>query len=175
MVIYKFFTLANYEKKEKWINDMCSKGYALKKFSFFKYEFEPCNPGEYYYSLELFESLPCTLEHQDFLNYLDDEWNIEYVHCHYNWAFFRRKKYLGKFSLFSNVHTKVSYFKRVVTHRLILISLLIVFSIVDFIYSIPDSTDITFAVIVLSISIMTLIVNIPTFIKFLKLKKSDDY
>lgn len=175
MVIYKFFTLANYEKKEKWINDMCSRGYALKKFSFFKYEFEPCNPGEYYYSLELFESLPCTLEHQDFIDYLDDEWNVEYVHSHYNWALFRRKKYLGKFSLFSNIHTKVSYFKRVVTHRLILISLLIVFSIVDLIYSIPGSTDIAFAVIVLSISIMTLIVNIPTFIKFLKLRKSDDY
>ena len=79
MVIFKFFTVGDYEKLEHWINKMCFKGYALKDYSFGRFYFEPCIENEYYYSIELFENLPSSLSSEDFFNYLNDECNIEYV------------------------------------------------------------------------------------------------
>ena len=53
MIIFKFFALGEYEKKEKWVNKMCSKGYALTNCNVCSFMFDKCNPGEYYYSIEL--------------------------------------------------------------------------------------------------------------------------
>ena len=61
MVVFKFFTVGDYEKLEHWINKMCFKGYALKDYSFGRFYFEPCIENEYYYSIELFENLPSSL------------------------------------------------------------------------------------------------------------------
>lgn len=174
MVIYKFFALGEYEKKEEWINIMCSKGYALKSFNFCKFTFEKCNPDEYYYCLELLENLPSSPNQEDFLNYLEDEWSVEYV-CHYrNWVFFRRKKVLGKFSLFSNIKSKIYYFKRIVTFRLFSIIALFCFAILNILYSPKGSTDETFALLIILISIIIFAFNIPTFRKYILLKKSDE-
>lgn len=174
MIIYKFFALGEYKKKEKWINIMCSKGYALKNFNFCRYNFEKCNPDEYHYFLELFENLPSSPNQDDFLNYLEDEWNVEYV-CHYrNWVFFRRKKMLGKFSIFYNVQSKIYYFKRILLFRFFAFILLISFSILNILYSPKGSTDKTFALLLILVAIIVFAVNIPTFIKYRKLKKSDE-
>ena len=68
MVVFKFFTVGDYEKLEHWINKMCFKGYALKDYSFGRFYFEPCMENEYYYSIELFENLPSSLSSEDFFN-----------------------------------------------------------------------------------------------------------
>ncbi|MPM98187.1 hypothetical protein SDC9_145370 [bioreactor metagenome] len=174
MIIYKFFALGEYEKKEKWINIMCSKGYALNGCSFCKYNFEKCNPDEYHYFLELLENLSTSPNQEDFLNYLEDEWSVEYV-CHYrNWVFFRRKKLLGKLSIFSNVQSKIYYFKRILIFRFCIFILLISLSVLNILYSCEGSTDKTFALLLILIAIIFFTVNIPTFMKYRKLKKSDE-
>lgn len=171
MIIYKFFALGKYKEKEEWINTMCKKGYALKNFNSFKFNFEKCNPGEYYFSLELFENLPSSPNHEDFLNYLDDEWGVEYV-CHYrNWVFFRRKKELGKFSLFPNTQSKIYYFKKILFARLIEVIILISFAILNLLSSPKGSVDQTFALLLILIALIIVAFNIPTFIKYLKFKK----
>lgn len=174
MIIYKFFALGEYEKKEEWINNMCSKGHALKEFNFCRFVFDSCEPGEYYYFLELFENLPSSVDHEDFLNYLEDEWNVEYV-CHYrNWVFFRRKKKFGKFSLFTNIQSKIYYFKRILTCRLVSILILITMAVLNILSSPEGSIDETFALLLILIAIIILAFNIPTFMKYYKLKKSDE-
>lgn len=175
MIIYKFFALGEYEKKEKWVNDMCSKGYALKSFGFCTYHFEPCKPGEYHYSLELLENFHSSPKDEDFFNYLEDEWNVEFISSYCNWVFFRRKKYLGRFSLFPDTHSKTSYFKKIISFRFKLIIFFIFMSLLNHISSTPSSTDKNFSIILIFISIIIFIINIPTLIKFIKLKKSDDY
>lgn len=172
MIIYKFFSLGEYEKQEKWINNMCSKGYALKDFKSFIYSFEKCIPNEYYYSLELLENLPSSPNHEDFLNYLEDEWCVKYV-CHYkSWAFFRRKRTLGKFSLFSDLQSKIHYFKKILTFRFCITIGLISFAVLNILYSPKGSIDNDFAVLLILISIIILVINTPTFVKYHKLKKS---
>lgn len=174
MVIFKFFTLGAYDKKEKWINEMCSNGYALKDCSTCRFDFEKCTPDEYYYSLELLENLPPCPDNEDFINYLNDEWGIQYVCQYQNWVFFRRKKSLGKFELFHNIGSQVCYFKRILTFRLTTIVLLLVFAVLNIIYSTFGSIDKISSVLLILILIIAFIVNIPTFIKYRKLKKSDE-
>lgn len=175
MIAYKFFALGEYEKKEKWVNDMCSKGYALKNFNFCKYEFDSCEPGEYYYSLELLENFHSSPINEDFFNYLEDEWSVEFVSSYCDWVFFKRKKSLGKFSLFPDVHTKASYFKRIISFRFSSIICLIFIGLLDYVSSTPGSTDKSFSFIIFLISLVAFTINMPTFINFIKLKKSDDY
>ena len=172
MVIFKFFTMGEYDKKEKWINRMCSKGYALKTCGICRFVFEPCNPDEYYYSLELLENIPSHTVNEDFFNYLMDEWNVEYVCKYRNWFFFRRKKSYGKFSLFNNTKAKVYYFYRVLRFRLLMFLLLVGLGLFSLLYSSHGSYDETFASLLFSIALIITIINIPTFSKYIKLKKS---
>lgn len=174
MIIYKFFALGEYEKVQEWVNIMCKNGYALKSFNFFKFEFEKCNPDEYYYSLELFENLTCSPNHEDFLNYLQDEWSVEYVCSSRNWVFFRRKKELGKFSLFLNIQSRIYYFKKILFARFFQFIILISFAILVFLSSPKGSVDETFALLLILIALIIASLNIPTFIKYLKLKKSEE-
>lgn len=174
MVIYKFFALGEYEKEEQWINNMCTKGYALKDFKFCKFNFEKCKPGEYYYCFELLENLPSSPNQEDFLNYLEDEWNVEYVCQYRNWVFFRRKRILGKFSLFSSAQSKIDYFKRILTFRLCVIFILIFFATFNMLSSPSGSIDETFALLLILIAIIVFAFNIPTFMKYHELKKSEE-
>lgn len=173
MVVFKFFTVGDYEKLEHWINKMCFKGYALKDYSFGRFYFEPCIENEYYYSIELFENLPSSLSSEDFFNYLNDECNIEYVCKFRNFAFFRRKKSKGKFSLFTDISQKVSYFKRILTFRFSLALFLIVFSFLILYYPPLYLSDKVFSFLLLFIAIMIIIVNISSFFKYEQLKKID--
>ena len=174
MIIYKFFPLGEYEKKEEWINIMCKNGFALKSFNFLKFDFEKCNPDEYYYSLELFENIHSSPDHEDFLNYLKDEWGVEYV-CHYrNWIFFRRKKELGDFSLFHNAQNKIYYFKKILFARFLQVIMLITLAISNLLSSPKGSTDQTFALLLILIAIIIIAFNIPNFMRYLELKKSEE-
>ncbi|MEG0050755.1 MAG: DUF2812 domain-containing protein [Terrisporobacter sp.] len=175
MMVYRLFTAGEYDKREKWINEMCKKGYALKDLGMFKYEFEKCPPGEYYYCLELLENLPSNPENQDYINFLRDEWKIEYVASNCNWAVFRRKEIGGRFSLFSTMNTKISYFKRIVAFRIFVISLLLFLGFSNILLSPPNSGDIVFSVLEILIAISILIFNIPTFVKLYRLKKAAPY
>lgn len=172
MIIYRLFAAGDYDKRQKWINDMCLKGYALKKFGLIRYEFEKCKPGEYYYCLELLENLPTNPENQDYINFLRDEWSIEYVDSHYNWVFFRRKRVGGKFNLFSNPETKLSYFKRMLIFRASLIIVLLILSFSNLLFYHPDNSDKFFSILEITIALLALIENLPNFRKYRILKKA---
>ena len=61
-VIKKVFMAWEYEKEEKWLNEMASKGLALVDYSIFRYSFEPCEPGEYSFKIQLLEHHCSVLE-----------------------------------------------------------------------------------------------------------------
>ncbi len=46
--IHKLFFIWDFDKEEKWLNQMAAKGLALVSVGFCKYEFEDCIPGEYH-------------------------------------------------------------------------------------------------------------------------------
>lgn len=171
MIVYRLFTAGEYDKREQWLNEMCKKGYALKNFNFIKYEFDQCEPGQYYYCVELIENLICNPKHDDYINFLRDEWSVDYVASSNNWVVFKRDMKRGKFSLFSNKSTKISYFKRILSFRIFITFLLLFIGILNIILSPSAYEHTTFSVLGILIATFIFVGNIPTFIKLYKLKK----
>ena len=133
-----------------------------------KFNFEKCIPDEYYYSLELLENIPSYPNHEDFLNYIEEELIVEYVYHYKSWVFFIRKRTLVKFILFSDAKSKIYYF------RIFTVITLISFAILNILSSPIGSVDEIFALLLILIAIIVLAISIPTSIKYIKLKKSDE-
>ena len=57
-IIKKMFWAWEFEKEEKWLNEMSAKGLALVDYSWCRYSFEENEPGEYTNKIQLLEHRP---------------------------------------------------------------------------------------------------------------------
>jgi|WetSurMetagenome_2_1015567.scaffolds.fasta_scaffold425279_1 hypothetical protein len=94
--IRKVFFVWEYDKEEKWLNEMSSIGWQLVKASVLTYTFETGSAGEYTYRLELLDKNLKSLESTSYLNFLQ-ETGIEMVGKCRNWIYLRCKTTEGGF------------------------------------------------------------------------------
>ena len=106
--IRKFFFVWDFDKEEKWLNEMAAKGLALASTGFCKYEFEDSLPGEYKVCLQLLDKMPSHPESQKYIAFME-ETGAEHVGSFTRWVFFRKKASEGDFQLFSDNESKVKY------------------------------------------------------------------
>lgn len=104
--LHKLFWIWEFEKEERWLNEMAQEGWALKQAGFCTYTFEPCEPGEYIIRLEMIDNSPAF---QSFMEELDAEAVGKCV----NWAYFRRKAELGEFNMFSDIDSRVGHLNKI--------------------------------------------------------------
>lgn len=64
--LHKVFWVWEFEKEERWLNEMAQEGWALKKASFCTYVFEKTEPGEYIIRVETLDNSP------DFENFMEE-------------------------------------------------------------------------------------------------------
>jgi hypothetical protein len=102
----------NFEKEEKWLNDMASKGLNLIDYSFGRYLFEEGKPGEYIYRLELLNELPSHAESQAYIKFME-ETGVECVATYMRWVFFRKKAEEGAFDLYTDCASRIKHYKRI--------------------------------------------------------------
>lgn len=102
----------DYEKEEKWINQMAEKGYFLIKYTFGTYTFEEGEPGKYEYRIELLNEQPKSQNSQDYLTFMADS-EIECVDTYYRWAFFRKRAADEPFKIYSDNKSRMQYINRV--------------------------------------------------------------
>lgn len=102
----------NYEKEEKWLNEMALKGMALSNYSWCKYAFEDCEPGEYIYRIELLENLPTHPNSIAYIKFMQ-EMGIEHVASYMRWVYFRKKASEGQFDLYSDIESRITHYKRI--------------------------------------------------------------
>lgn len=95
-IIRKKFYLWQYEKEERWLNEMSAMGWQLKKASLFKYVFEQGQPHEYEYKLELLEKDVDSADNSGYLTFLA-ETGIERVGSCSSWVYLRKKSTEGGF------------------------------------------------------------------------------
>ena len=107
-VIRKVFMAWEYEKEEKWLNEMAAKGLALVDYSIFRYSFEPCEPGEYSFKIQLLEHRPSHPESEQYIRFME-ETGAEQVASYINWVYFRKKTSEGAFEIFSDIESKMSH------------------------------------------------------------------
>ena len=111
-VVYKWFSAWEHEKEEKWLDEMCQKGYGLESVSFCRYEFAPCEPGEYSYRLEMLDNMPSHSESVDYIKFIE-ETGAEQIASYLKWVYFRKKREYGDFELFSDIDSRILHMKRI--------------------------------------------------------------
>lgn len=109
----------DFEKEEKWLNDMAAKGLAMTDYSWCRYVFEDSEPGEYTYRLELLDNLAIHPESRKYIGFLE-ETGIQQVASYGRWAYFRKKTEDGPFDLYSDLDSKLGHYQRVFRFWLVL-------------------------------------------------------
>ena len=104
--LHKLFWVWEFDKEERWLNEMAREGWALTKAGFCTYTFESCEPGEYIIRLEMIDNSP---NFQSFM----EELGAKAVGKCVNWAYFRRKAELGPFEMFSDIDSRVEHLNKI--------------------------------------------------------------
>ena len=113
-VIRKWFWAWEFDKEEKWLNEMAAQGKALISVGYCKYEFEKTAPGEYAIRLEMLENSPTSTEGQRYISFVE-ETGAEYVGRVLKWVYFRKKKEMGEFELHGDNATRIKHLRRIIT------------------------------------------------------------
>lgn len=83
----KFFSIADYEEEQTWLQEMHKKGFKLLSANGISYKFEKTNPEDYIYQLE-YKNEEVTEEYiQMFKDY-----GWEYIGINLGWNYFRKRK-----------------------------------------------------------------------------------
>ena len=104
--VFKWYWVWDFEKEERWLNEMAANGWLLDRVGFCKYHFIQCEPGEYAVRLEM---------HQPDEAYIDfmGETGAEYVGRMVAWIYFRKRTEDGPFDLFSDIDSKIVHLDRI--------------------------------------------------------------
>lgn len=111
--IHKAFFVWNFEKEEKWLNEMAAKGLCLVSVGFCKYEFEECAPGAYRICMQLLEQSVSRPESQAYIAFLEST-GAEQIGSFQRWVYFRKRATDGDFALFSDYTSRIKHLSRVV-------------------------------------------------------------
>lgn len=109
-IVHKIYW--NYEKEERWLNEMASKGLHFIDYTFCRYLFVKGAPAEYVYRIELLPNLVAHPESQSYIEFMESV-GVEYMGKWWRWVFFRKKASLGPFEIFSDYDSKIRHYKRV--------------------------------------------------------------
>lgn len=102
----------NYEKEEKWLNEMSAKGLALSDYSWCRYVFSEAPNNEYTYRIELLENPATHAESQAYIRFLEEN-GVECVASYMRWIYLRKKTEEGPFDIYSDLDSKIAHLKRI--------------------------------------------------------------
>lgn len=103
-IVRKWFWVWDFEKEEQWLNTMVQSGWVLDRVGLCRYEFLPCEPGEYTLRLEMRDY------DESYLALMADS-GAEYVGRMAKWIYFRKKAELGRFDIFSDLDSRIGHLR----------------------------------------------------------------
>ena len=106
--VYKIFWVWEFEKEERWLNEMAMNGWALKSVGFCRYTFEHTEPGAYTVRLEMRGA------DEGYLDFMRES-GAEYLGRCFQWIYFRKQASLGAFDLFSDIDSRMDHLTRIGT------------------------------------------------------------
>lgn len=108
--VYRLFY--DFEKEERWLNQMAARGWMMRSFVMGVYHFSKSAPGEYIYRIELLPRRVKAAESQVYLQFLEES-GIEVVATWIRWVYYRRKASEGAFDIYSDIESRMAHYKRV--------------------------------------------------------------
>lgn len=114
---YKFFAWWDSEKEETWLNEMANQGWELLSCGFFKYTFRE-NPNELYYVRTQSLSFPYgSTKRREYIRFIE-ETGAETVEDNSSKIYFKRKRSLGEFELFSDYKSRIQQLRNYILYML---------------------------------------------------------
>lgn len=107
-IVRQWFWVWDFEKEEQWLNTMAQSGWLLDRVGFCRFEFIPCQPGEYTVRLEMRD------HDESYLAFMADT-GAEYIGRMAKWIYFRRKTELGAFDIFSDIDSRIAHLNSICT------------------------------------------------------------
>ncbi len=102
----------NYEKEEKWLNELSAKGLALTDYCWIRYVFEDSQPGEYIYRIQLLKNLASSPDSRKYIEFVEST-GAECIATYLRWVYFRKRAADGPFELYSDIDSKIRHYKLV--------------------------------------------------------------
>ena len=87
-------------------------GLNLVYTSGIRYEFERGTPGEYEYRNQLLGDMPKSEKGREYISIVE-ETGAEYVASYMRWVYFRKKRKLGPFVLFSDIDSRIAHMRKI--------------------------------------------------------------
>ncbi len=111
--VRKWLWAWEFEKEEKWLDEMSAQGWALDKVGFCRYEFVQCEPGEYVTRLEMLEEHVDAEKSREYIEFVEST-GAEYIGHVVKWVYFRKKAADGGFDLYSDIDSRIRHVQRII-------------------------------------------------------------
>lgn len=110
--VWRFYTIAEYEQEEQWINEMAKEGWNLTAVGLCRYIFRRGTPGEYIYKLDVVERTASDEVRESYFNFLT-ECNIRVVGELKDWLFLQKKAAEGPFDMKDDTYAKLRHINKI--------------------------------------------------------------
>lgn len=118
---FRFFTLFDYDKEEKWLNEMNKKGWKLRKGGLC-FVFDKCEPEDVVYKLDFQKN---DIDKNGYLKMYED-YGWEYVYSFNNYMYFRKNadnisdsEDSNELDIFSDNESKLDMMKKIIKWKLL--------------------------------------------------------
>ena len=110
--LWRFYTVADYEKEEAFLNEMARAGWNLSAVGFCRYIFRRGTPGEYIYKLDMVERSESDEVKESYFNFLTD-CGIRVVGEFKDWIYLQKRAADGPFDTKNDTYAKLRQVNKV--------------------------------------------------------------
>ena len=146
--VWRFWTIAEYEQEEQWINEMARDGWALTAVGFCRFSFRRARPGEFIYKLDMVERTTQDEVKESYFNFLT-ECGIRIVGEYKDWIYLQKRAADGPFDMKNDTYAKLRKVNKIYSFAIrticrllrIFMVLIMLFSMVELFVEDPGIID----------------------------------
>lgn len=146
--VWRFWTIAEYEQEEQWINEMAREGWALTAVGFCRFIFRRTRPGEFTYKLDMVERTTQDEVKESYFNFLT-ECGIRIVGEYKDWIYLQKRAADGPFDMKNDTYAKLRKVNKIYSFAIrticrllrIFMVLIMLFSMVELFVEDPGIID----------------------------------
>jgi hypothetical protein len=98
------------DAEEDWLRKMSLSGWAFKKFFLGFYTFEPCEPGEYNYQIDLIDNW--NGDKDDYASFMEEA-GLEVISQWWRWVYLQKKTADGPFEMYTDRESKIAQYSKI--------------------------------------------------------------
>ena len=124
--VWNWFTIADVEREEKWLNEMSAAGWLLEKWNGnFRYTFRRGERGAWLYKIDMIDDEERGLDGETYINFLN-ECGIEVAYRYKKWLYLRKRAVDGPFDTANDLYSRLRITNKVYSYSIRVLCYLVV-------------------------------------------------